>query len=238
MTTSIAAPGFFGGIAHQASRNARLEPLLGDNVGSADTATRRGEQLADVGFIAGGAAAGYAGLRTGIGAAGPLGRIGGAALATAGILGASAGLRNLLFANIPSAPTPEEPAPPKTPQPPDGGLFPLPGPDPDPDPGQVPTEPTDPATPGHGGRHVPTYTVHDGEYLSHIAECTDRSWEQLYWANRDVIGREPDHLVTGERLRIPPKDFEVPAFAYEQLYAPGIDPGDLRCYAVRCEPTA
>ena len=51
-----------------------------------------------------------------------------------------------------------------------------------------------------GGR---TYTVRPGDNLSVIAARHDLSWRELYRANRDAVGSNPDLIHPGLRLRIP-----------------------------------
>ena len=54
-----------------------------------------------------------------------------------------------------------------------------------------------------------TYVVQNRDVLSKIAMQLygDLSrWEEIYEANRDLIGDDPDRLEVGMELRIPPKD--------------------------------
>jgi hypothetical protein len=59
--------------------------------------------------------------------------------------------------------------------------------------------PVTPVTP-----HVPaTYTVLPGDSLSKIAKKTSNAWNQIYLANRSVIGVDPNRLTPGQRLTLP-----------------------------------
>lgn len=64
---------------------------------------------------------------------------------------------------------------------------------------------------------VTTYTVRRGDNLTRIAARVGRTWQQLYWANRDQI-RHPDLIHPGQKLVIPPADLEVPPFEYHPLF--------------------
>lgn len=75
---------------------------------------------------------------------------------------------------------------------------PPPPPRPSPSPSPSPS-PTGPET---------SYTVTTGDTLASIAEKVygDASlWRRIYDANRQAIGDNPDNIVVGTQLRIPPK---------------------------------
>ncbi|MFD9076324.1 LysM peptidoglycan-binding domain-containing protein, partial [Streptomyces lasiicapitis] len=50
---------------------------------------------------------------------------------------------------------------------------------------------------GSGG-----YTVRSGDTLSRIAAAHGTSWQQIFAANRAVIGGDPDVIVPGQRLSL------------------------------------
>ena len=59
-----------------------------------------------------------------------------------------------------------------------------------------------------------TYVVRPGDSLSAIAarllpdadaSRLDAAWRQLHRANRDVIGPDPDLIIPGTTLRVPPR---------------------------------
>ncbi len=58
--------------------------------------------------------------------------------------------------------------------------------------------PAPPATPA-GAR----YTVQAGDWLSSIAPRVGTTWPQLYAANRDVVGADPNLIFPGQQLVIP-----------------------------------
>lgn len=69
--------------------------------------------------------------------------------------------------------------------------------------------------PGPSGRTAPGYVVEAGDTLWDIAAvhlpATERSaasiqryWRQIFWANRAVIGADPDLVHPGMRLHLPP----------------------------------
>ncbi|MBW1602229.1 LysM peptidoglycan-binding domain-containing protein [Streptomyces sp. JJ66] len=47
-----------------------------------------------------------------------------------------------------------------------------------------------------------TYTVKAGDTLSRIAEAHGADWRQVYEANADVIGGDPDLIVPGQGLKV------------------------------------
>jgi LysM repeat protein len=55
---------------------------------------------------------------------------------------------------------------------------------------------------GGGGE---TYTVQSGDTLSKIGQHHGVGWRDVYEANKDVIGDDPDKIRPGMSLRIPKK---------------------------------
>jgi nucleoid-associated protein YgaU len=55
---------------------------------------------------------------------------------------------------------------------------------------------------GGGGE---TYTVKSGDTLSKIGQHHGVAWREIYEANKDVIGDNPDKILPGQTLRIPRK---------------------------------
>ncbi len=58
---------------------------------------------------------------------------------------------------------------------------------------------------GGGGGGEETYTVKGGDTLSKIGRHHGVAWREIYEANRDVIGDNPDLIKPGQTLRIPKK---------------------------------
>ncbi len=56
---------------------------------------------------------------------------------------------------------------------------------------------------GDGGEE--TYTVKSGDTLSKIGQHHGVAWREIYEANKDVIGDNPDKILPGQTLRIPKK---------------------------------
>ncbi|HVF68668.1 MAG TPA: LysM peptidoglycan-binding domain-containing protein [Pyrinomonadaceae bacterium] len=56
---------------------------------------------------------------------------------------------------------------------------------------------------GQGGGD--TYTVKAGDSLSKIGQHHGVAWREIYEANKDVIGGDPDKIHPGQTLRIPRK---------------------------------
>jgi LysM repeat protein len=56
---------------------------------------------------------------------------------------------------------------------------------------------------GQGGGE--TYTVKSGDSLSKIGQHHGVAWREIYEANKDVIGDNPDKIHPGQTLRIPRK---------------------------------
>lgn len=54
---------------------------------------------------------------------------------------------------------------------------------------------------GEGGGD--TYTVKGGDSLSAIGKHHGVAWRDIYEANKDVIGDDPDKIKPGQKLRIP-----------------------------------
>ena len=50
-----------------------------------------------------------------------------------------------------------------------------------------------------------TYTVKAGDSLSKIGQHHGVAWRDIYEANKDVIGDDPDKIKPGQKLRIPKK---------------------------------
>jgi len=72
---------------------------------------------------------------------------------------------------------------------------------------EAPPEPTAPAVELADGWRL--YTVRNRDALSDIAQrlLGDLTrWEEVYAANREQIGDDPDRLPVGLELRIPPRD--------------------------------
>ena len=58
---------------------------------------------------------------------------------------------------------------------------------------------------GGGGGGGETYTVKAGDSLSKIGQHHGVAWRDIYEANKDVIGADPDKIHPGQTLRIPRK---------------------------------
>ena len=58
---------------------------------------------------------------------------------------------------------------------------------------------------GGGGGGEDTYTVKGGDSLSKIGQHHGVAWREIYEANKDVIGDDPDKIIPGQKLRIPKK---------------------------------
>ena len=58
---------------------------------------------------------------------------------------------------------------------------------------------------GAGGGGEETYTVKSGDTLSKIGQHHGVAWREIYEANKDVIGDNPDLIKPGQALRIPKK---------------------------------
>ena len=58
---------------------------------------------------------------------------------------------------------------------------------------------------GGGGGGEETYTVKSGDSLSKIGQHHGIAWREIYEANKDVIGDDPDKIKPGQSLRIPGK---------------------------------
>ncbi len=58
---------------------------------------------------------------------------------------------------------------------------------------------------GEGGGEGQSYTVASGDTLSKIGQRHGVAWREIYEANRDVIGDNPDLIKPGQKLRIPKK---------------------------------
>lgn len=58
---------------------------------------------------------------------------------------------------------------------------------------------------GGGGGGGETYTVKSGDSLSKIGQHHGVAWREIYEANKDVIGDDPDKIEPGQTLRIPRK---------------------------------
>jgi nucleoid-associated protein YgaU len=56
-----------------------------------------------------------------------------------------------------------------------------------------------------GGGGEQTYTVKGGDTLSAIGHHHGVHWREIYEANKDVIGDNPDRIRPGQTLRIPKK---------------------------------
>jgi LysM repeat protein len=57
---------------------------------------------------------------------------------------------------------------------------------------------------GEGGEGD-TYTVKGGDTLSEIGQQHGVAWRDIFEANKDVIGDNPDKIRPGQKLRIPRK---------------------------------
>jgi nucleoid-associated protein YgaU len=57
---------------------------------------------------------------------------------------------------------------------------------------------------GQGGGEE-TYTVKSGDTLGKIGQHHGVAWREIYEANKDVIGDNPDKIFPGQTLRIPRK---------------------------------
>jgi nucleoid-associated protein YgaU len=55
------------------------------------------------------------------------------------------------------------------------------------------------------GGEEQTYTVASGDTLSAIGQRHGVAWREIFEANRDVIGDNPDLIKPGQKLRIPKK---------------------------------
>jgi hypothetical protein len=58
---------------------------------------------------------------------------------------------------------------------------------------------------GGDGDGDETYTVKSGDSLSAIGQHHGVAWRDIYEANKDVIGDNPDKIHPGQTLRIPKK---------------------------------
>lgn len=58
---------------------------------------------------------------------------------------------------------------------------------------------------GGAGGGEGSYTVKRGDTLSEIGQNHGVAWREIYEANRDVIGDNPDRIQPGQTLRIPKK---------------------------------
>jgi LysM repeat protein len=56
-----------------------------------------------------------------------------------------------------------------------------------------------------GGEGGESYTVRGGDSLSKIGQRHGVAWREIYEANKDVIGDDPDKIFPGQTLRIPRK---------------------------------
>ena len=56
-----------------------------------------------------------------------------------------------------------------------------------------------------GGGAEESYTVKSGDSLSKIGQHHGVAWREIYEANKDVIGDNPDKIFPGQKLRIPRK---------------------------------
>jgi nucleoid-associated protein YgaU len=85
---------------------------------------------------------------------------------------------------------------------------------------RIPAEPAESAeSAGSGGMHV----VEQGEYLSRIAlqELGDANrWPELYQANRDVVGSNPNLIYPGQRLDLP----AARPGSHDNLHTPPVTP--------------
>jgi resuscitation-promoting factor RpfA len=67
---------------------------------------------------------------------------------------------------------------------------------------QQPTEPQQPAQPQTPQPSGSVYTVQSGDTLGAIALAYGTTWQQIYEANRSVVGDDPDFILPGQRLTI------------------------------------
>ena len=58
---------------------------------------------------------------------------------------------------------------------------------------------------GGGGGGEESYTVKGGDTLTAIGQRHGVAWREIYEANKDVIGDNPDRIRPGQTLRIPKK---------------------------------
>src|SRR5215210_7427236 len=58
---------------------------------------------------------------------------------------------------------------------------------------------------GGGGGSEDSYTVKSGDTLSKIGQHHGVAWREIYEANKDTIGDDPDKIKPGQKLRIPGK---------------------------------
>ena len=58
---------------------------------------------------------------------------------------------------------------------------------------------------GSWGEDEESYTVKSGDTLSKIGQHHGVAWREIYEANKDVIGGDPDKIHPGQTLRIPRK---------------------------------
>ena len=58
---------------------------------------------------------------------------------------------------------------------------------------------------GAGGGAEESYTVKSGDTLSKIGQHHGVAWRDIFEANKDVIGDDPDKIKPGQKLRIPKK---------------------------------
>jgi nucleoid-associated protein YgaU len=58
---------------------------------------------------------------------------------------------------------------------------------------------------GGGGGSEETYTVKSGDSLSKIGQHHGVAWREIYEANKDLIGDDPDKIQPGQTLHIPRK---------------------------------
>ena len=56
-----------------------------------------------------------------------------------------------------------------------------------------------------GGGGEDSYTVKSGDTLSKIGQHHGVAWREIYEANKDTIGDDPDKIKPGQKLRIPGK---------------------------------
>ncbi|MBC7461214.1 MAG: LysM peptidoglycan-binding domain-containing protein [Thermoleophilia bacterium] len=234
---------FISGMGAQALRNVTLEPWRGNTM-SADKPTRSGEKVTDGMMIGIGATVGITATARALMGGGAWARIGAGLIGGASLLMAATGVKNL-YAKLPAhpAPTPTpKPTPTPSPQPdptepvPHPPYTPGPGPTkPDPTPAPKPPTKPDPTQAPAPVEQAPQQTaprqhvVQPGENLSFIANCFDVDWRDLYSANRDAIGSNPDELNAGMTLTIPASGVKGGAFDYTPTRTPGILPDGLAC---------
>ena len=58
---------------------------------------------------------------------------------------------------------------------------------------------------GGGGGAGESYTVKSGDTLSKIGQHHGVAWREIYEANKDTIGDNPDKIIPGQKLHIPRK---------------------------------